>query len=184
MHSPRKMMLLQIGKRRDRPDDLIDKLLECHSRIRHFTDLASRLASVESPPDDEVVSTARSIERYFRESLPLHVRDEEESLLPTLRGRDRMLDGALDTMAREHKQHEATVARLVAVTGGLVVEPSSWAARKQELALLSRALEEQFDTHLQQEEELVFPAVMAFLTAAERNAIALEIAARRGDRER
>ena len=40
-------MLISIG-RREAPRDLTGLLLECHGRIRHFTDLAVALAASEA----------------------------------------------------------------------------------------------------------------------------------------
>ena len=78
-------MLLTIGRRRQAVD-LPDLLLDCHERIRHFSTLAVRLAR-EDASDDERRGVAAGVARYFEQALPLHVRDEDESILPRLRGR-------------------------------------------------------------------------------------------------
>ena len=61
----------------------------------------------------------------------------------------------------------------------VTVEPSSWRQRKQQLSMLARALEDHFDVHLDQEEQVVFPAVSSFLSVQQQDAIAREMAARR-----
>src|SRR6516164_5551174 len=86
-----KTMLIQIGPSKEN-SDIVDLLSECHDRIRAFTGLAGRLASSGSVSDNEIRDAAGQLVRYFSESLPLHVADEEESILPRLRGRSTPLD--------------------------------------------------------------------------------------------
>jgi|SRR5579859_3830687 len=82
---------------------LIARLLECHSRIREMLTMASGIVAVGSA--DEARAVAERLGRYFTRGLPLHTRDEEESILPRLAaGPD--LSIALDRMQREHVQHE------------------------------------------------------------------------------
>jgi len=172
-------MLVQIGKRRSPSNSLVDNLLACHERIRHFIDLGARLAASDGPAPDEIRSIASSVTRYFLESLPLHATDEETSLLPRLQGHDRLLDAALDRMCREHREHDAVIAELLRVTEAMAAQPSCWSGQRQRLSSLCRALEETFEVHLAQEEQIVFPAVDTFLSAGQRDEIAAEMAARR-----
>ncbi|HEX9400550.1 MAG TPA: hemerythrin domain-containing protein [Anaeromyxobacter sp.] len=50
---------------------------------------------------------------YFTEALPLHARDEEESVLPRLHGRDSAVDAELAAMEREHREHGPPLEVLV-----------------------------------------------------------------------
>ncbi len=86
--------------------DVVDLLLECHTRIRSFTTLAARLASTPGLAAAEVAEAAAGVHRYFTQALPLHARDEEESVLPRLRGRDPEVDRELAEMVHEHRGHE------------------------------------------------------------------------------
>jgi hypothetical protein len=79
-------MLIKIGPQKE-ISDIVDLLLECHERIRSFIGLAGRLANCGPVSDTEVSDAAARVVRYFSESLPLHVADEEESILPRLLGR-------------------------------------------------------------------------------------------------
>ena len=98
-------MYVQIGVPKE-PSDIVDLLLECHERIRTFVGLAGRLANTKQPSVDEVRDAATRVARYFSEALPLHVADEEQSILPRLSGRDSELDKALNSMREQHRQHE------------------------------------------------------------------------------
>ena len=53
---------------------------------------AAILALFAAEPRVGVLEASRRCERYFSEALPLHVEDEEQSLLPRRRGRTPELD--------------------------------------------------------------------------------------------
>ena len=171
---------MQIGIRPKKPaGDLVDLLGECHGRIRSFAALARRLGETTSVPSDEVIDAASRVRRYFREALPLHVRDEEETIVPRLRGRDAVLDETLAAMCSEHRGHEAPLAELLAICDELVEHPEKHAERAAALADLSRRLEEEFEHHLAAEERVIFPA-LAKLDPGTRDAMVAELRARRG----
>lgn len=171
-------MLHTIGRRARGHDDLVDMLLECHARIRSFTGLAVSVGERAGTPVLEVIEACLRVERYFTEALPLHVRDEEESVLPRLRGRSSAVDAALDRMHEQHELHVDLVARLLAASAALRASPRSGDARAALLAV-ARPLRDVFEPHLAAEEELIFPAVRALVAGAEQNAIVRELRARR-----
>ena len=170
--------MLQIGAQRP-PQDLTDLLLECHERIRTFTALAARLARSPGLPSAEVADAAARVRRYFAEALPLHARDEEESLLPRLRGRDPEVDRELGEMRREHETHGPVLDPVVELCGALAAEPSRHAALAPALAAAADALALHFDAHLGREERVIFPAIARHLSAAERAQAIAELRARR-----
>src|SRR5262245_23535436 len=102
-------MLVRIGPRASSPEDLVDLLLACHERIRNFTAMARAAAEREEAVAADVVDACARVQRYFTEALPLHVRDEEESLLPRLQGRSAEVDRALGVMKEQHERHEVTL---------------------------------------------------------------------------
>jgi hemerythrin-like domain-containing protein len=159
--------------------DVVDLLLDCHERIRSMTALARRLASSSGLPDAEVVDAADRVRRYFGIALALHARDEDESVVPRLRGKDPALDAALAEMSREHGEHEEPVAKLLDACDVLAEQPG----RLPEIApVLDRAateLEEHFAGHLAREEEVVFPAIRRHLAAEELARMSEELRARR-----
>ncbi len=156
-----------------------DLLLECHERIRRFASLAGALATWPDPRPDDVAEAAARVVRYFEQALPLHVRDEEESIRPRLlASADPVVARALDDMAREHDEHEPLLAALLPRWQALVADPSRLATLRDDLARDAAALQELLERHLAAEERVVVPALRA-LPADESAAIVAELRARR-----
>lgn len=171
--------MIEIGSRPGAPQDAVDLLLDCHARIRSFARLAARIAEQSGASDREVAESAARVRRYFALALPLHVADEEESVLPRLAGRDPALDAALSRMEAEHEGHEEDVGRLVALSGALAEDPGALPFLRGELQAVADRLVRAFDEHLRAEEEVVFPAVRKLLSSEELKAILAEVRARR-----
>jgi len=170
-------MLKQIGKTRRTPPDVVALMLDCHGKIRHFVALA-RAAGEASAEPAEVADACAQARRYFAEALPLHIADEEESLLPRLRGRDAGLDRALAAMHDEHEAHGPHVTALLEALTRVHDAPTDAALRGQ-LASSAAALARSFDAHLEAEEQHVFPALRSLLSEPEQHAILGELRARR-----
>jgi iron-sulfur cluster repair protein YtfE (RIC family) len=162
------------------PEDAVALLLECHERIRTFVAMARRIA--EALPDQRagVPEAAARVSRYFTQALPLHARDEEESILPRLRGRAADVDAALEVMAREHREHERPLGEVVAACDALVRDPGRHAELAPALARSAAELDAHFVEHLRREEAVVFPAMRRLLSREEDAAIVRELRARRG----
>jgi iron-sulfur cluster repair protein YtfE (RIC family) len=169
-----------IGSRRVQGGDAVDALFDCHARIREMTALARALAGAQGRTDAEIAEAAARVRRYFTESLAHHVEDEEQSLLPRLRGRDPAVDAALDRMAGEHVAHEPLVAGLVAACAALESRPGALSGMRAELEQVSAQLAGELAVHLDAEEQIIFPAVRRLLSADERDQIRAEMRARRG----
>lgn len=159
--------------------DVVELLLDCHQRIRHFTDLALRLGEAESLPEAEIRDAAFRVRRYFTEALPLHVADEEEDLAPRLQGREPELDAALQRMSAEHRHHEPLLAKLVAICGALEAAPDHHRDLRQPLAEVASALSAEFEVHLQREEGVIIPALRSLFPAEVRASMAHSVRARR-----
>jgi iron-sulfur cluster repair protein YtfE (RIC family) len=171
-------MLIQIGSPRG-PSDVVDLLLECHQRIRHFLAVADRLAQSQGASHDEIREAAARITRYFSEAFPLHIADEEQSILPRLSGRTPELDAALQGMHREHLEHESQLKTLVELCCELQASPEKLDEVRHSLLSTASMLEKAVSAHLEQEEQIVLPAVRARLTLEEQAAILTELRARR-----
>ncbi|MGA8891928.1 MAG: hemerythrin domain-containing protein [Anaeromyxobacteraceae bacterium] len=171
-------MLTGLGKP-SAPSDAVDLLLECHVRIRHFVAMAQRLGEASGTPAPELADTAQRVVRYFGQALPLHVRDEEDSLAPRLRGRDPLLDAAIAAMEREHGEHQPALAMLLAVTSAVAVDPARHPTLAMEVKRAADDLARQFEVHLAQEEAVVLPAVRRLLDAEADAAIVQEMRRRR-----
>jgi hemerythrin-like domain-containing protein len=162
------------------PEDAVGLLLECHVRIRTFLAMAARVAAAGPAERDGLAEAAARVARYFREALPLHARDEEESILPRLRGREPALDDALAEMASEHAAHGPPMAALIGACEALARDPSRHDALAPALAGAAAELEAHFATHLQREEAVIFPAMRRLLSREEDAAVVRELRARRG----
>jgi len=173
-------MLIGIGPKRP-SEDVVDALLECHERIRRFSELARRLGEQIEPSESEVKAAAAGIHRYFSEALPLHVRDEEESIAPRLSGLAGEVGRALQRMTREHSEHQGPLGELLALCRTLRERPSEYPEVRERLARVARGLERDFAAHLENEERHVFPAIREKLSPRVRDEIAIEIRARRVD---
>src|SRR5215469_16773673 len=171
-------MYVQIGSPKE-PSDVADLFLECHERIRTFIGLAARLAKTEQASPDEIRDAASRVARYFSDALPLHVADEEESILPRLSGRNPELDSALDRMNREHRAHEHPLGVLLEACNTLKVSPEMLDRTREKLAGAVAELERDYATHLQEEERIILPAIRTFLTPAEKTEVESEMRARR-----
>src|SRR5215471_4934129 len=143
-------MLIQIGPSKE-PSDVVDLLLECHERIRSFAGLACRLADTREASHDEIRNAATRITRYFSEALPLHVADEEQSILPRLSGRTTELDAALKGMHQEHLEHEPQLNTLVELCRQLQASPERHDELRHSLLSTASMLEKLFSTHLERE---------------------------------
>jgi hemerythrin-like domain-containing protein len=160
--------------------DVVDLLTACHQRIRFFIDLAVRLSESGDASNDQIHDAAARIVRYFSESLPLHVADEEESIVPRLSGRRPELDRTLDAMHREHEEHETPLQRLLQTCGTLQESPEQLPELRESLRDVASTLSKVFDAHLRQEEEIVLPAIRSLLSDKEQETMLSELRARRG----
>jgi iron-sulfur cluster repair protein YtfE (RIC family) len=161
------------------PADAVDLLLECHVRIRAFLATARRLGEAGDAEAALVAETARQVHRYFTHALPLHAADEEESILPRLRGREPELDAALEVMARQHQEHRPPLQVLVSACASLAGDPGRCAQLGPTIAAATTELERHFADHLAREEAVIFPAMRRLLDREADAAITTELRRRR-----
>ena len=160
-------------------EDLVDLLLECHQRIRSFSALALAVSGQSDFQSNETVDACKRVQKYFSEALPLHVKDEEESILPRLVGRSREVDDALAQMQAQHRTHETPLRQLLELCGNLRALPEETSDARAELRDLANSLQSEFARHLDLEEAIIFPAVRVHLLTDEQAAIVHELRARR-----
>jgi hypothetical protein len=161
------------------PVDPAAWLEECHVRIRSFSSVACKWAEATNLDEATIVDTGQRLSRYFRLALPLHLRDEEESVAPRLLGISIALDETLARTGDEHYRMQPHVDELAAAAGALAVTPNRFQALRHHLREHARALFEHFEGHLALEEAVVFPALRTHLSDAERAAVLEEMRARR-----
>lgn len=160
------------------------ELLVCsHTRCREFVTLAARLARDDTLADERAVAAAY-VDRYFRESLPLHIADEEETLMPRLEaaGLDLEERVLLDELRAQHRAIYALLAWLHPAWMTLAREPERFAARHpvedMELREGASRLAALLGRHLDLEERRLLP-VLGRLPLEDRAEVAAEIHARR-----
>ncbi|MFO7181735.1 MAG: hemerythrin domain-containing protein [Pseudomonadota bacterium] len=155
-------MLTSIGRTSKPAGDLVDHLSECHERIRTFVRIAETTGRRADLDDASVVDACSRCERYFTIALPLHVADEEKSILPRLldaaAGFSPEVHQALRTMEREHAEHEPLVRALLEHLALVQAAPAHQEHRAA-LARTAAELRAAFGEHLSLEERVVFPAI-------------------------
>lgn len=161
------------------PMDLVDTLLDCHARIREYAGLARKIAAARGIEPAQIASAAADVQRYFRHGLPRHVEDEEQSVVPRLRGRSPECDAALATMEREHREHDPLLARLLALMDQLMAAPQRHAELADAVGAAADAITTAFEHHLVAEEQQILPLLRTQLSSAEQAAILAELRARR-----
>lgn len=162
-------------------EDVVDLMLACHARIRHFLGVARAVGRGEAASEADLRDACERTRRYFVEALPRHVADENESVLPRLRGRSASLDAALAAMYLQHTDHAPVVDALVRLLDRVALDPASPESPAHRASLLrcAETLTADLEHHLAAEETLVFPAMRALLSDAEKAQILAELRARR-----
>ena len=177
-------MLLSLKRHRDEAaaPGVVDLLLGCHARIRHFTSVASALAGAAGAPPGEIQAAAGAVVRYFVEALPLHSADEDGSLAPRLLALPltEAERHAVEAMTREHPGIHDRLSRLLPLWRAVEADPERLAVEAAPLQRLTAELATAWDAHLGPEEALVFPALNRLSTAEDLAAIQNEMRARRG----
>jgi len=177
-------MLVQLTAKRSSEEassDPLEMLLACHERIRNHLALAHRLIDAVEPAAAGVSEAASALVRYFGQALPLHILDEDVTLLAALAARtlEPALRLALETMTAEHLLIEPTVEEALGIWQKLTAEPLLLATLREDLTRLTVRLRTLLSLHLEAEERQIFPAVAKLLTAKEREAMVERIRERR-----
>ncbi|MGC4065214.1 MAG: hemerythrin domain-containing protein [Polyangiaceae bacterium] len=159
--------------------ELVDLLRECHQRIRQFSDLAIAIGELRDAPTSHLVEACADVRRYFEQALPLHVADEEESLLPRLVGHDSRVDEALSVMHRQHSEHEPLLRELLGLCSRIQSSPGELEGIRSPLHQLATKLRGEFESHLILEETDIFPRIGSMLSIEVQGDIIRELRARR-----
>jgi iron-sulfur cluster repair protein YtfE (RIC family) len=176
-------MLTSIRRRADEPvrEDAVDLLLDCHRRIRHFTEVAARLAVAGDAPAAEIAEAASRVLRYFTVALPKHSADEDESIAPRLAALalPEQVRAAVDTMTRQHVTLHEVLGELAPHWRAVGADPGRLPEHAGEMERLVSRLGALWGMHLAMEETVVFPEVRRALTPEALGEIAAEMRARR-----
>lgn len=175
-------MLVSIG-RRSQPGhgDVVGMFLECHERIRVFIRMAEDVAFRDDVPDEEASAAYARCERYFAESFPLHVEDEERSLLPRLLGLRADVDLSINEVQAQHGEHEGLIRNLIVGLGKIRLDPRDVDLRQSVRATASR-LAPELERHLALEERTIFPLARSLLSPEKQADVIAELRARHRQR--
>lgn len=178
--SPMNLVQLKFSEGSDAsaPESLVDLLLACHARIRRFARLAQTVGARPELSVAEVRAATVLCVRYFADALPLHVRDEEDSLWPRLLERNEALSSTIAVMKAQHGAHEAHVEALLSALRAVQKFPGEVALHRQ-LEQVAARLEADFEVHLRLEETALFPLLGEALSPQEQVQIVQELRARR-----
>lgn len=144
--------------------DPLGLFVECHERIRRFCRLAVRI-STEPAPEKDVKDAAFAVHRYFHRALPLHIEDEDLSLLPRLEAvADAEVRQALEQMSDEHDPLDSRIRALIPTWRLLSEKPTELEAVKSDMFEQANAIEQLMLPHLELEETVIFPAARRLLS--------------------
>src|SRR5258707_1238463 len=137
-------MLNQIApaKPHSKSEDAVDLLTGCHQRIRHFTDVAVKLAHAHGSSEREVGEAAAAVHRYYSVSLPLHEADEDQTLRPQMRSvADEHVQHALLAMSDQHQAIDELIERLLPLLLLVKNEPEMIGEVGGEMCSITKALD-------------------------------------------
>ncbi|HUE80641.1 MAG TPA: hemerythrin domain-containing protein [Pyrinomonadaceae bacterium] len=161
-------------------------LRDCHRRIELFL---AGLIAISEEAQGQSLDEGRRLQfeaalRYFREASPKHTRDEEDSLFPRLRAhKGGQADAALpllETLHLEHGEMEIRHQKLEQLGSAWLAAGSLSPDEARLFIGLLKDLRSRYENHIEVEEAQLFPLAENILDNAEFEAIAKEMADRRG----
>jgi hemerythrin-like domain-containing protein len=180
-------MPVQIGKSPESDyTNPLGLLSDCHRRIEYFLNLLLTVAAQADKTgvgaeEREALQTAL---RYFREAAPKHTLDEEESLFPRLRAlQNPQAEAACTMLARLHEDHqtaEAAHQEVERIFRQWLADDALPLDSRKRLTERLNELKQIYEAHIALEDHQIFPLARTLLEASEQQAIASEMASRRG----
>lgn len=161
-------------------DQPFELLAACHDRVRRSLDLLRRLVDhvEEHGPDEQAANAAHDVLRYFGIAAPLHHEDEERHVMPLLMASEQAeLVEAAEQMAADHRTFRAVWAEL---SSGLQALSEQKAVDLLTLRRQAEGFIALHASHLALEDKVAFPAAEQRAGEAARQAMSIDMAARRG----
>lgn len=167
-------------------DEPLEMLHACHDRVRRSLDLLVRVCErVRAGRIDAAVhEAAADVVRYFDKSAPHHHEDEEQHIFPRVLSHteDAALRAAVLRLQEDHQAMEHHWARLrTPLTALAHGHAEAFGPEQLESAQLFTSL---YTSHMELEDNLVFPAAAGLLDGDALRAMGAEMAGRRGARVR
>jgi len=162
-------------------NDPFAQLERSHRRLEERLEDLREVAREAASSGRADVPALRDVADFFARAVRRHEDDEERSLFPRL-AHDDALAAIGARLAGEHREHEALHARLDRAVDAIdrAEGPSEESGAIAELVAVSDALGAAYRAHVDEEERALFPAARAALDAEALDAIAREMAERRG----
>jgi hemerythrin-like domain-containing protein len=177
-------MPVQIGAKAHSFANPTGLLSDCHRRVEMFLGMLEAVAEViDRPLTVETRQALESALRYFREAMPKHTADEEESLFPRLRQiQDPQIVNVLSRMEELEQEHRSAAplhAALERLGARYLATGNLSDAEIAEFRNSVASLRSMYKEHIRFEDESVFPLAARMLSDADKLAIADEMAGRR-----
>jgi hemerythrin-like domain-containing protein len=156
----------------------LDALLAEHYRQRTMCDLLDQLA--DNLTSTEAPDLARTILRYLREQLPLHVLDEERDLFQLLRDRTLAAEAIEEAFAKLRREHAEDACVSSIVMAGLDRISTEEALEDlEEFASAARAFARAQRRHVAYENGSILPLARTRLTRKDLKRLSRRMAQRR-----
>lgn len=164
-------------------DAPFEMLSACHERVERSLALLARLLQHlhDKGWDEQGAQAARDVVRYFDLAAPLHHQDEELHVFPPLLAAgDQAVCAVVRRLQQDHVAMEGNWARArVALHRVAEPAPGDWVPlTSAELSNL-RAFAEPYARHIEDEEQLVYPAAQAALGESALKTMSADMTARR-----
>lgn len=161
-------------------------LSDCHRRIEKFLNLLLTVTKQMQGQqlNDEYRTAFATALRYFREGAPKHTRDEEDSLFPRLHqaadAQAQQVLSRLEELQQDHTVAEAGHRTVEALGSRWLAEGHLTPEDAQALTEVLELLHQLYQRHIIIEDTEVFPLAGRSLKQEDIQALAHEMAARRG----
>lgn len=165
-----------------------DMLAACHERVDRMLALLVKLQHHLSRTgcDEPARQAARDVMRYFDQAAPLHHQDEELHVFPPLlAGPDPELRSAVERLLQDHRDMEGAwvIARAVlheVAHRSEATQPQAAGALPVDAELALTRFAALYHSHLQTEDQLVYPAARLALFPADLHTMSADMMRRRG----
>lgn len=134
-------------------------LLECHGWIRRFLREAWKLSEADAEDLVAVQTSAAETLKFFLTVMPVHLAEEQETMLPRLQGASEKLDQALAHMVQDHEERDQTLQEVIGYCQILSRHPESLEKVRESFRRCTRLLAVELESHMMAEERDIFPNI-------------------------
>ncbi|WP_372661726.1 hemerythrin domain-containing protein [Hydrogenophaga sp.] len=161
-----------------------EMLAACHERVERMLTLIVKLQQhlQQKGFDDSAAQAARDVMRYFDLAAPLHHEDEERHVFPALMaGPDASIKALVLRLIQDHRQMGVAWVGAKAVLQVVAdASPASWRPLTAWQSAALNGFAGLYRQHLDDEDQLVYPAAQVQLTETALAAMGEDMMQRRG----